>query len=61
MANILATDLAELTFAQLIDGLPLWDVPIDQSKSTHSPEEPVFNHRKLCGGVMEKMRALREQ
>ncbi|KAJ0117023.1 hypothetical protein J7T55_003439 [Diaporthe amygdali] len=61
MTNILATELAELTFAQLIDGLPLWDVAMDQSRKTHTKEEPVYNHKQLCDGAMEKMLELREQ
>lgn len=61
MANILATELAGLTFAQLIDGLPLWDVAMDQSRKTHTKEEPVYNHKQLCHGAMEKMREMREQ
>lgn len=61
IANILATELAELTFAQLINGLPLWDVAIDQSKNTHTAEEPVYKHKELCYGAMDKMRLLREK
>ncbi|KAL1869603.1 hypothetical protein Daus18300_005457 [Diaporthe australafricana] len=60
MTNVLATDLAELTFAQLVDGLPLWGVAIDQSKHRHTREEPTFSHRELCPGVMEKTRSFRQ-
>lgn len=60
MTNVLATDLAELTFAQLVDGLPLWEVAIDMSRHSHTDEEPVCNHTELCPGAMEKARALRQ-
>lgn len=59
ISNVLSTDLAELTFAQLVDGLPLYDVV---SKLTHyelERQEPAYNHRMLCPGVLEKTRAFR--
>lgn len=59
ITNVLATDIAELTLAQLVDGLPLWDVAIDSSCYTYMIDEPVFNHKELCPGVMEKLQALR--
>jgi hypothetical protein len=59
LTNILSTDLAELTFAQLVDGLPLWDVVFGLSEYGLVEEEPVYNHRTLCPGVLEKTRAFR--
>lgn len=60
MTNVLATDLAELAFAQLFDGLPLWEVAIDMSRHIHTREEPVCKHRELCPGAMDQARALRQ-
>lgn len=59
ITNVLATDLAELTFAQLVDGLPLLEVAGDQLKHRHTEGEPVFKHTELCPGAIEKTRALR--
>lgn len=61
MTNVLATDLAKLTFAQLVDGLPLWDIAIDLSSQRHSSEEPVYKHKELCPGAMEKARAFHQK
>jgi hypothetical protein len=58
MTNVLATDLAELSFAQFVDGLPLFNAAIDMSMYRHTSEEHVFKHRELCSGVMEQARAL---
>jgi hypothetical protein len=55
--NLLATELAEMTYAQLIDGPPLWEAALDQYRHTHTGEEPVFNHRELCPGVVDQKRA----
>lgn len=52
--NVLSTELAESTFAQLIDGLPLWDVVSALGHYGLDREEPVFNHQELCPGVLEK-------
>lgn len=60
MTNVLATDLAELTFAQLVDGLPLLEFAIDMSRHSHTREEPVCKHTELCPGAMDQARALRQ-
>lgn len=57
ITNVLSTDLAESTFAQLVDGLPLWDVVYGLAHYGLVREEPVYNHRNLCPGVLEKTRA----
>lgn len=57
--NVLSTKLAESTFAQTVDGLPLWDVVYSLGYYGLDREEPVFKHRELCPGVVEKTRAFR--
>lgn len=58
--NILNTDIAETTLAQIVDGLPLADVAQD-SKSPHPPKgHPVYAHTELCAGVIEKTHELRQ-
>lgn len=59
VTNVLSTELAESTFAQIVDGLPLWDVVYGLGHYGLDREEPVFKHRELCPGVIEKTRAFR--
>lgn len=60
VTNVLSTELAESTFAQLVDGLPLWDVVYALDHYGLEENEPVYKHRTLCPGVLEKTRAFRE-
>lgn len=55
--NVLSTDLAETTFAQLVDGLPLYSVVSNLAHYELEKNEPAYNHRTLCAGVLEKTRA----
>lgn len=57
VTNVLSTKLAEYTFAQLIDGLPLWDVVYALGHYGLDSEEPVYKHRELCPGVLEKAKS----
>lgn len=61
IANILTTELARLTFTQLVDGCPLWDVVSKLDHYDLVREEPVFNHRELCPGALEKAEAFRNE
>ncbi len=53
LRNVLATDLALQTFAQIIDGLPLAEAA-RQSSHTVGNDHPINSHVVLCNGVMEK-------
>ncbi|KAG8161472.1 hypothetical protein KVR01_008459 [Diaporthe batatas] len=57
MKNVLSTELAETTFAQLVDGLPLYSVVSNLVHYELEKTEPAYNHRTLCPGVLEKTRA----
>lgn len=59
VTNVLYTELAEATFAQLVDGLPLWEVVYALDHYGLEEDEPVFKHRQLCPGILEKTRAFR--
>lgn len=60
--NILSTNIAEITFAQIIDGLPLADVALDSSSSVLPDEHPIYDaHPELCSGVLQKTREFRDQ
>ncbi|POR33534.1 Uncharacterized protein TPAR_06241 [Tolypocladium paradoxum] len=62
MHNILSTKIAEETFAQLLDGLPLADVAQDSANAELPYSHPLFDvHEELCPGVLEKTRQYRHQ
>lgn len=60
MSNLLSTEIAEQTFAQIIDGLPLKDVAFSLQTHEYTRYDPVFSHVKLCPGVLERTRMLRD-
>lgn len=57
--NILSTEIAQTTFAQIVDGLPLPSVLED----THAGldlelDHPLFTHESLCSGALERSREI---
>lgn len=55
LCRVLATDLAKLTYAQIIDGLPLSDTVDDTVGGGLSNKHPLYDmHDELCDGVMER-------
>ena len=60
IANVLATPTAEITYAQIIDGLILSDVAFDIYDGNIAPLHPLIDeHKDLCPGVLERARELR--
>ncbi|KAM0247820.1 hypothetical protein ACHAP5_003830 [Fusarium lateritium] len=59
LRNVLGTEIALLTFAQIVDGLPTSDVAWDQYGSKHHPNHPVNSHKTLCDGALEKAKEFR--
>ncbi|POR31120.1 Uncharacterized protein TPAR_08694 [Tolypocladium paradoxum] len=62
LANVLSTDLADVTYAQIIDGLPTRDSYSEFC--TFYPaegEHPAYNHRHLCDGVLDTTRHFRSR
>lgn len=59
MANLLSTPIAEFTYAQIVDGMPISNI----YKEDHRFCEgfPVLDHKDLCPGTMDKTRAFRSQ
>lgn len=57
--NILATDLAEFTYAQILDGLPTEESVRSGFHFMH--DHPVFTlrHENLCEGFLDKARKFR--
>jgi hypothetical protein len=58
--NILSTNLADITFAQLIDGLPLVDTVWDMRGSLLIKGHPLIDHDHLCESAMEQVRIFRD-
>jgi hypothetical protein len=61
LRNVLNTDIALMTYAQIIDGLPTADVVWDRYSSMYDPAHPISNHKTLCEGVLEKAKGFRAQ
>ncbi|KAF5585299.1 hypothetical protein FPCIR_8380 [Fusarium pseudocircinatum] len=61
LRNVLNTDIALMTYAQIIDGLPTADVVWDRYSATHELSHPIINHKTLCEGALEKVKGFREQ
>ncbi|KPM43020.1 hypothetical protein AK830_g3543 [Neonectria ditissima] len=60
VSNVLSSPIAEVTFAQIVDGLPLSDVALDTYAGTVCPGHPLLDERvELSPGVLEKARQLR--
>lgn len=59
LGNILSTDVAESTFAQILDGLPTEEVARDGFH--YMRDHPVFvlGHQSICDGFLEKARGFR--
>ena len=58
LQNILSTDIAEVTYAQILDGVPLAEVANDRySPHFVDRRHPVQRHTTLCPGVIEQTNA----
>lgn len=62
ITRILFTEVAELAYAQIIDGLPLTRV-IYESRGGKLPKgHPLHSaHQELCPGMLDKVRQFREE
>lgn len=61
ISNVLSTELALSTFAQIVDGLPMADTAYNRRMHGLDPDHPVDKHEELCPGVMERTREIRDQ
>ena len=60
VSNVLATESAELTFAQIIEGVPLSEIEKDSYEGSLSYQHPLHTqHAELGPGVLETMQQLR--
>lgn len=58
--NVLSTALAERTFAQLLDGIPLATTVLEMRGSLILVDHPLHSHNSLCAGAMERAKILRD-
>ncbi|KAI0968665.1 hypothetical protein F4678DRAFT_481866 [Xylaria arbuscula] len=57
--NLIETDLALTTYAQLIDGLPISNIVRDTYSTQLHPQHPIDDHVALCPGALNKAKELR--
>lgn len=61
ITRVLSTEIAEITYAQIIDGLPLSHVVNDTEGGGPPDGHPINKcHQELCPGVLVKTRQFRE-
>ncbi|ROV91353.1 hypothetical protein VMCG_09696 [Cytospora schulzeri] len=60
LLNVLSTDIAEITFAQIMDGLPLKDVAFGTRAHRHKEIDEVAKHEKLSPEALEKAITFRD-
>jgi hypothetical protein len=58
--GVLATELAETTYAQIIDGLPIGDVAYDTRVPPYPGYVISYAHEELCPGMLDKAREFRD-
>ncbi|KAK3293434.1 uncharacterized protein B0H64DRAFT_326608 [Chaetomium fimeti] len=58
--RILTTELAEFTYAQIIDGLPTGDVACDSTVAPYDGHPIDHAHEQLCPGMLDKAREFRD-
>ncbi|KAL1867496.1 hypothetical protein Daus18300_006340 [Diaporthe australafricana] len=61
VSNVLSTPIAEETFAQIVDGLPLEIVALTTRRGRMADEDPCLNHVALCPGALEKTKEYRTE
>ncbi|KAK4244154.1 hypothetical protein C7999DRAFT_17550 [Corynascus novoguineensis] len=60
LRNILSTELAEITYAQLFDGFPTLDTAYSKRAYWMYDGHPLHDHPKLCEGSLERARVFRD-
>ncbi|KAF9773639.1 hypothetical protein IL306_008521, partial [Fusarium sp. DS 682] len=62
ISRILDTETAEITYAQIIDGLPLGEDAFEARGGTPHSDHPInYCHDELCAGILDKTREFRRQ
>ena len=61
LINILSTELAELTFAQILDGLPTEQSLFESCDTIYDHPVCQIRHINICEGYIDKAREFRSQ
>ncbi|KAK3903105.1 hypothetical protein C8A05DRAFT_43624 [Staphylotrichum tortipilum] len=61
ISRVLFTEIAEITYAQIIDGLPIADVADDTPCPIYGNHTIFEVHEELCPGMLDKAREFRAQ
>ncbi|KAF5564461.1 hypothetical protein FNAPI_2169 [Fusarium napiforme] len=57
IARILEANIAEITYAQIVDGLPLGEVAFESRGGMPHQDHPINHcHDKLCDGILDRTR-----
>lgn len=54
ITRILLTELAKITYAQIVDGLPIADVAYDSRVQPYKGHPIDHSHEDLCPGMLDK-------
>ncbi len=60
IVRVLATELAETTYAQILDGLPTGDVAYEARIEPYGAHPIDHAHNELCPGMLDKAREFRD-
>ncbi|KAM5346982.1 hypothetical protein ACJ41O_009987 [Fusarium nematophilum] len=61
ISRVLATDIAEVSYAQILDGLPLRGVICDTADGLPPDSHPIYHvHEELCPSAIKKTREFRD-
>ncbi|KAF5619465.1 hypothetical protein F52700_11748 [Fusarium sp. NRRL 52700] len=62
ITRVLDTDIAEITYAQIVDGLPLGEVAFESRGGMPHQDHPINHcHDELCAGILYKAREFRSR
>lgn len=61
ISRVLSTEIAETTYAQIVDGLPLLEVVNDVYGDIICPDHPIHQHTQLKDGVIDTVRLFRDE
>jgi hypothetical protein len=61
LGNILSTEIAQLTLAQILDGLPIADVAWDNMGTLNWLGHPVNSHKQLCEDALGELSEFQRQ
>lgn len=59
VSAVIETDIAEFTFAQILDGLPTVETYLDRYYGSLLLVHPLRKHTELCPGVKESLARIR--